>query len=305
MTQTNLSYETKALASSTRRSSRISAAKKKITTKKNKNNTKNNTRTRNTPVSKRRKTGMTTAVNTSAPLGVIDPESGITRGSIEMLDNEPCDAMLVLVDPAKSIDKFFIIQLIQRNRTYSDDSYVVYSRWGRTGTVGQGMEENFNSYDDAVNCFENKFEQKTGLSWEDRENPTVGNKHRFIKQNFQQKKLGYTSAEWQYWVDDGVCGKADGWYDYDAAGSIQVEQLYHEYTSNPRYSQRHIDSGIFTYNVDLANMTQTNTKHSNHTTRRIRRCPVGVRMDNRPPIALVQALNLPPGAPAYVYVMQP
>lgn len=48
---------------------------------------------------------------------------------------------------------------------------------------------------------------------------------------------------WQYWVDDGVDGKADGWYDYDEPASAVVEQLNSEFLANPLYFQRVVASG--------------------------------------------------------------
>jgi len=118
------------------------------------------------------------------------------------LGNESTDVMLALVDPVKNKDKFFILQLISRV-----DDYVVYSRWGRTGALGQSLHQNFDKVDDGIKCFRTKFEQKTGLTWENRDNPMIGNKYRYIKQNFSEKRDGYESARWQYWVDDGVDGK--------------------------------------------------------------------------------------------------
>ena len=88
--------------------------------------------------------------------GVVDPESNID-GDIMDLDNEPCDVMLVLVDPAKHMDKFFILQLIERTPTQGScsGSYVVYTRWGRTGTAGQALEQDFDEYHEALDGFEN------------------------------------------------------------------------------------------------------------------------------------------------------
>ena len=177
---------------------------------------------------KKRKTGLKKAIDTSIALGVVDPESNID-GSIEDLDNEPCDVMLVLVDPQKHMDKFFVLQLIQTVQK----SFVLYTRWGRTGTSGQGLEQDFKKdYDAAVRCFQDKFKEKTGLDWTNRSHPTIGNKYRFIQQNFSEKQGGYTSAKWQYWVDDGVDGKPTGWHDYDPAGSVRVEQLFQENSMN-------------------------------------------------------------------------
>ena len=49
---------------------------------------------------------------------------------------------------------------------------------------------------------------------------------------------------WQYWVDDKVDGKEDGWYDYDESAAAVVEQLYTEFQTNPGLSQRVVASGM-------------------------------------------------------------
>lgn len=46
-------------------------------------------------------------------------------------------------------------------------------------------------------------------------------KYRCLRPNASQIQ----SETWQYWVDDKVDGKADGWYDYDDSAAIVVEQL--------------------------------------------------------------------------------
>jgi len=188
--------------------------------------------------------------------------------------------MLVLIDPAKDMDKFFILQLIDRagkcylRRSHRDNgSYVVYTRWGQTGTSGQALQEDFYELSKAVECFKGKFKEKTGLVWEKRTDPTIGSRYRFIQQNFDEKRGGFLGAKWQYWVDDGVDGKMTNWYDYSATGSVQAERLYQEHISNTRLTNRLVNSGWFTYDVNMVQMTQTNVKHHNKTARRIRRCP--------------------------------
>lgn len=52
-----------------------------------------------------------------------------------------------------------------------------------------------------------------------------------------------TAVPWQYWVDDKVDGKADGWYDYDESAADVVEQLNTELQTNPGLSQRFVASG--------------------------------------------------------------
>mmetsp|Transcript_34437 Transcript_34437/g.61878 ORF Transcript_34437/g.61878 Transcript_34437/m.61878 type:complete len:234 (-) Transcript_34437:1898-2599(-) len=170
---------------------------------------------------KKKRTGLKDAVDTSAPLGVIDPGSKI-QGLIENLDGEPCDVMLALVDPPKHSDKFFVLQLIRK----TEEGFVVYTRWGRTGTSGQALEQEFDALEAAVACFKNKFKQKTGLEWGDRVEPMKQNKYLFVVQSFKQKQAGFSGGLWQYWVDDGIDGKAKGWYDYSDAGSRQAERLY-------------------------------------------------------------------------------
>lgn len=48
---------------------------------------------------------------------------------------------------------------------------------------------------------------------------------------------------WQYWVDDGVDGKTDGWYDYDDSAAEVVEDLNREFEFNPHLFQRVVASG--------------------------------------------------------------
>jgi len=79
------------------------------------------------------------------------------------------------------------------------------------------------------------------------------------------------TIKWQYWVDDGVDGKVNGWYDYTLDGSRIVEQLHQEHLLNKGLSHRTVKSGHWKYNVDLKKMVQMNIQHKNKTSRRIRR----------------------------------
>merc|ERR1712176_1603046 len=117
--------------------------------------------------------------------GVVDPASGIQGGSIEILDGEPCDVMLALVDPSKNMDKFYLLQLIYIPKT---NTYVTFFRWGRTGTQGQSKTECYKIYQQAVNSFLQKFREKTGLTWSKRDDyqPNCNNKYfRFVRQNYK------------------------------------------------------------------------------------------------------------------------
>jgi len=53
-------------------------------------------------------------------------------------------------------DKYFILQLIK-----TSNSWVVYTHWGRTGTAGQALLQDFDDdQSDAIKCFDNKFKKK-------------------------------------------------------------------------------------------------------------------------------------------------
>lgn len=52
------------------------------------------------------------------------------------------------------------------------------------------------------------------------------------------------ATPWQYWVDDGVDGKEDGWYDYEDGAAAVVEQLHTEFQTNPSLNQRVVVSGV-------------------------------------------------------------
>jgi predicted DNA-binding WGR domain protein len=280
-TATAVAASSTATATTAKKKNTTAGAKKKTSHHK----TKTHGHVKSSPPAKKKQkhTGLQATVDSSAPLGVIDPASNITDGSIMTLpppgdeqqeDNgAPADAMLVLVDPAKNHDKFFVLQCIERTGG-NNNNYCVYSRWGRTGTAGQALQQDFDDAGAAQQVFEAKFRQKTGLTWSERHQPYQGGMYRFIVQDFIQKQDGYANGQWQYYVDDGVDGKVDGWYDYDANGSVQVEILYHQHAQNPQLSQRQVASGYFTYHVDLDHMTQTNTSHPGRKSRRIRRVVV-------------------------------
>eukprot|EP01134_Creolimax_fragrantissima_P001491 CFRG1491T1 len=225
---------------------------------------------------KKRKTGMKGTVNTSKALGVVDPESNL-EGSIyeDIIDDEPLDVMLVLIDPSTNTDKYFVLQLIELEEATDDGEYVVYTRYGRTGTAGSGLAQYFEELDDAIECFQNKFTEKTALEWATKTSPSIAGKYKYIIQNFAAKAYAYRNVIWQYWVDDGVDGKDDGWYNYDENGAQMSEQLYSESTLNNNFNARMISSGNWVYAVDFQKMTQTNVVHPSHTIRHIRRVPPG------------------------------
>jgi len=64
----------------------------------------------------------------------------------------------------------------------------------------------------------------------------------------------------------------DTWFPYAPEGSAIVEAAYRDYLNDPnKIDVRAVKSGMWTYQVDFTNMTQTNIQHQNHTVRDIRR----------------------------------
>jgi hypothetical protein len=85
-------------------------------------------------------------------------------------------------------------------------------------------------------------------------------------------------GKWQYYVDDGVDGKADGWYDYFESAVDIVEGAYSEWKRNPMLHMCCVQSGAFSYMVDFDRMTQTNVSYPSRKMRQIRRDCVTVAL---------------------------
>lgn len=181
--------------------------------------------------------------------------------------SDPFEAQLSQIDISKNMDKFFHVQLVQ-----CADMFCVCSRWGRTGTKGQeqvaGPFKGAGAEAQALKAFEQKFKEKTGVGFAQRESYTAAaGKYSFNHVDYG--RVQYGDVMWQYWVDNGVDGKADGWYDYFADASANVDATWLEWQNNPRMMVRCISSGHWTYRLDFRTMTQANT--STGTQRKLRR----------------------------------
>jgi len=240
-------------------------------------------------------------------LGIVDPRSGVDGAICVDEDGIVYDVTLNLRDAATNADKYYILQLIGA----TDGRYVVFSHYGRTGTAGQCLAEEFVPADPAgaapddeggdaeaglvaaLDAFGAKFAEKTGLAFDAAAAagaaPPIKGKYRVVVVDHGARAAAAAAGasatpRWQYWVDDGVDGKSVGWYDYDAAGAAVTESLYVEWGLNAWLTERVVASGAWTYLVDLSAMCQTNLEHYAHTRRRIRRVPPGVVPDKKPPV---------------------
>lgn len=230
------------------------------------------------------------------PLGSVDPRSNVKGAICVDEDGVVYDVTLNLRDSATNSDKYYILQLIGAD----DGRFVVFSHWGRTGTAGQCLSVEFAPDGEdgeeaglaaALEAFGEKFTDKSGLAFDATTVagavPPVPGKYRVVIMDHAARAEAAAAMDvprWQYWVADGVDGKAVGWYDYDAGGTVTTEGLFVEWGLNGWLSERVVVSGMWTYLVNLADMSQTNLEHYAHTRRRIRRVPPGEVPDSMPPV---------------------
>jgi predicted DNA-binding WGR domain protein len=127
------------------------------------------------------------------------------------------DVALSQIDVSKNMDKYYIIQLLCcPNGGRKADSYYVFVRWGKTGSNGQHqLHGAYSTLDDAIEVFEEKFEEKTKNQWADRHSFKVKKGHyNLLRVDHTQKasrRLGKGPvAKWEYYVDDHVDGKQTG-----------------------------------------------------------------------------------------------
>lgn len=167
------------------------------------------------------------------------------------------EARLALVDIAANIDKFLELKILSRQSKFE---FVVTG--GRTGTKGTSTHTFSFDAKAAVEAFEVQFEACTGIKFSERNSdlPTAEGKYAFVKQN-RERERAQKDMRWKYYMDNGVDGKADGWYVYTKEASDVVERVYQEWQDNPQrgLAIRSVQSGHFAYRIDFNTMQQENT----------------------------------------------
>ncbi len=165
----------------------------------------------------------------------------------------------------------------------------------------------YDNFDNAFEDFSKKFLEKTGNEWK--------SKDEFVcqKDKYDLLNVDYTASSsgiWEYYVDDNVAGKSNGWHEYSKEGknincnfkvqqktylqfytvmvylialfnillsfiflfnydfminfkkmhcwlgNEDTEKLWITYQSNKSYNKRIVESGEYSYHVDLVSMTQ-------------------------------------------------
>jgi predicted DNA-binding WGR domain protein len=183
---------------------------------------------------------------------------------------------LVNVDVSTNMDKFFILQTVKAST--DSESYLFVRRWGRTGTRGQAKVEGPLGLDEVEHLITEKFKDKTGNeidSVKDGSFKHVAGKYDVVSDAGVTRSTSRKDGGciWQYWVDDGIDGKKNGWYDYTKDAAEVVEGVYADWQDNldRGLGVRSVQSGHFCYQIDFNSMMQTNISHPRRKQRSIRR----------------------------------
>lgn len=211
------------------------------------------------------------AAPTSPAAGVKADASAELKAGCPLVVVEHCK--IVYVEPAINSDKFIVMQSL--TNAAGTDHYFCW-RWGRTGTIGSVMVETCTSADAAKASLAKKFHEKTKNNYATVAAGTfthIEGCYDLVRNPTQPATGTNTSGGclWQYWVDDRVDGKIDGWYDYTAEAAQMVENVHCEWVNNSSLDVRCVQSGTFCYRVDFNTMQQTNVTHPGRKQRYIRR----------------------------------
>jgi poly [ADP-ribose] polymerase 2/3/4 len=90
------------------------------------------------------------------------------------------DATLNKSDSTENNNKFYRVQVLQ-----DGSSFKTWTRWGRVGERGQKKMLGDGSLSSAQYYFMNKFKDKSGLSWEEREQAPKRNKYSYLEVDYE------------------------------------------------------------------------------------------------------------------------
>ncbi len=221
------------------------------------------------------------APSTNRAPGIVDPASGLVGAVVfdPTTPATPLDVMLVLVEDTS--DRYYIIQCI----TNAKGEFYTFTRWGATGKAGLNqLFGPFKTIDEAKVIFCEKFDEKTGNDWDTvamnlnvKVKAGRGKKAAaggFIKKAGMYDMLAQNTAaavanaqtagiKWEYYVDDNVAGKTNGWHPYDKENIGVMEEIFNAQQQNPHANLNNrivsSDSSGYSYRIDLTKMKQANT----------------------------------------------
>ena len=200
-----------------------------------------------------------------------------------------------MVKVTANSDEFHNLQLIKD----ANSQWRIIATSGATGTKGKFEVLSTETTEAGARAFfEKQYKLLTGLDLSDSKATAVPGYFKRLDLDLSNK----TAVKWQYYSDDGVDGKADGWYDYDLDSSEVVERIHDEYLYDRELSDRLVRSGNWSYRVSLIDMIQTNS--STNKRRRIRRVvlsrgpPSNAPPPPLPPLQPPSTVAAPAPAPA-------
>jgi len=191
-------------------------------------------------------------------------QSGLT-GDVYRAGDVVYEANLAIVNIETDTDKYYKIQIVKD----TDGKFHLVEASGRTGTRGSCDSKSFDTPEQAITAFEAVFLDQAGATWAERDTYTAGEgKYSLAKKDHNRVQKG--NVMWKYYMDNGVDGKANGWYNYTKDASEHVEATYQEFKMNKAWlTVRSIKSGHFSYHVNFSSMSQMNL--STKKTRKIQR----------------------------------
>mmetsp|Transcript_9846 Transcript_9846/g.22018 ORF Transcript_9846/g.22018 Transcript_9846/m.22018 type:complete len:330 (+) Transcript_9846:79-1068(+) len=172
------------------------------------------------------------------------------------------DLRLAYIDTDAGRDDFHVLQGLKDDilaETTAACCYV-WQRWGGTGARGANALTGPDTKEAIKEQIAAVFLEKTGSEFGTVKPGDEAKEGMFW---LQQASAPDSKAQWQYYVGDGVDGKAPGWYPYTEEANNEVEEIYAQHVANERNQRtalRIVSSGYFSYKVDLTEMKQTNTR---------------------------------------------
>ena len=118
------------------------------------------------------------------------------------------DASLNQTNIGNNNNKFYRLQLLLQTKK----KYWVHTRWGRVGEYGQVKEMGPMDLEEALEEFNKKFKDKSGLDWEDRYEEAKKGKYTFLEKSYDSDD------------DDGVKKEEDD----DDDGKVKKEDVESE-----------------------------------------------------------------------------
>mmetsp|Transcript_83477 Transcript_83477/g.186500 ORF Transcript_83477/g.186500 Transcript_83477/m.186500 type:complete len:617 (+) Transcript_83477:109-1959(+) len=200
---------------------------------------------------------------------------GFVKGSLTW------DVEMVLNDPSKGTDKYYIMQLLAAKA--GGGEFWAVQHWGRTGLDGTvHVDGPFPDVILAKQIFRKKYRHKTGNVW-----GQIGTSFKEVAGKYKliaKGSMSNTRGRWQYYLHNEVDGKTIGWYDYEAPAAKNMEKYWRQFESNDGLDIRLIQSDYFKYEVNFGEMIQKNTTSGMR--RAIRRVAAGEEASTAPPAAI-------------------